>query len=385
MSTSSVATEAVRTASSTAADDDQATAQVLAQLEGFAAAAVIYFVSSSRDGAKVSAAIAARFDGIPVIGCTTAGEFTDHSNGTGGLVVIALPSSMVRRSAAALADFGDGVAVGIDQAVATIEERLRGRLRDLDPAQAVGLVLIDGLGGNEERVNELLGNAAPLLSVVGGSAGDDLAFETTSVWVDGRRTDNGAALLILDVTVPFAVVKTCSFEPTSATLTVTKADPRTRTVIEFDHRPAAQVYAESTGVTVEALDSAVFMTHPLGVMIDGKPWIRSPRAVTDEGLAFYCQTLVGMELSVMDATDLVADTRRALAETVRELGGEARGAVMFNCILRRLELDAAGAGDDFVHALGGMPLVGFHTYGESWLGHLNQTLVGIVFGAAPRS
>jgi hypothetical protein len=48
------------------------------------------------------------------------------------------------------------------------------------------IVLIDGLHGDEEVVNERLGNAAPLLNVVGGSAADDLAFQRT--WCERRRS-----------------------------------------------------------------------------------------------------------------------------------------------------------------------------------------------------
>jgi hypothetical protein len=135
-------------------------------------------------------------------------------------------------------------------------------------------------------------------------------------------------------------------------------------------------------VGVEALRSEIFMAHPLGVMIEGKPWIRSPRAVTEAGVAFYCQILEGMELAVMEPTDLVGETASALGEGAHALGDHVAGGVMFNCILRRLEIDATGSSQAFVQALGGTPTVGFHTYGESWLGHVNQTLTGVLFGTA---
>ena len=54
---------------------------------------------------------------------------------------------------------------------------------------------------------------------------------------------------------------------------------------------------------------------------------------------------------------------------------------MFNCILRRLEMDATGtARAAFLEAFGGCRLAGFHTYGETWMAHVNQTLTGVVFG-----
>jgi hypothetical protein len=116
-------------------------------------------------------------------------------------------------------------------------------------------------------------------------------------------------------------------------------------------------------------------------MIDGQPWIRSPRAVTPEGgVAFYAEILEGMDVHVMNPADLVGETAAAVAAARTDLGGAVSGAVWFNCILRRLELDADGLAEPFLSALGGIPAAGFHTYGETWLGHMNQTLTGIVFG-----
>jgi len=81
----------------------------------------------------------------------------------------------------------------------------------------------------------------------------------------------------------------------------------------------------------------------------------------------------------MNGTDLIEDTRAALREAAAGLG-QVSGAVMFNGILRRLELDQKDLHQPFVEALGGHPAAGFHTYGESWLGHINQTLTAVMFG-----
>jgi hypothetical protein len=46
---------------------------------------------------------------------------------------------------------------------------------------------------------------------------------------------------------------------------------------------------------VGEVDSTAFLAHPLGLMIDGEPWVRSPRqAETDGSLAFYCQIVEGI-------------------------------------------------------------------------------------------
>ena len=141
-----------------------------------------------------------------------------------------------------------------------------------------------------------------------------------------------------------------------------------------------RAYARAVGVRPDELDGAVFMRHPLGIMVDDEPWIRSPQQVLpDGGIRFYCQILEGMEVHVMRPTDLTGETRAAVGRAREALGGAPGGALLFNCILRRLELDATGGHPQFHEAFRGFPAAGFHTYGESWLGHINQTCTGLVF------
>lgn len=366
----------------------QAVAQLLADLDnGLStrrAAAVLYFATSAYDPADVVPVISSHFPGAAVVGCSTAGEFTDMHIGTGGISAVALPEGLLTGAVAALGELEEGAGEGTAAAVQSLEESLQVQLRHLDPTRHLGFVLVDGLHGSEEQVNEMLGNAAPLLDFVGGSAGDDLAFDRTWVAVGDEVSYHGAALVVAQSAVPFQVVKSCSFNPTGRTLQITKADVPSRIVLEFDGRPATEVYAEALGISVDTLSADAWMKHPVGLMIGGQPWIRSPmEVVPGGGLRFYAQILPGMEVEVMQSTDLIGETADALRKTCADLGGQTSGAVLFNCILRRLELDAKDTSEAFVTALGGIPSAGFHTYGESWLGHINQTLTGVVFSGAP--
>jgi hypothetical protein len=361
---------------------DQLTTTLLDGLGGHQAAAVLYFASSVYDPTEIAGPLSDRFPSAAVIGCSTAGEFTDAHTGTGGISAVALPRGLLTKATAVLGDLSTDVVTGTDTAVQTIEDHLGQRLRDLDPTRHLGFVLIDGMHGAEELVNERLGNAAPTLNTVGGSAGDDLTFDHTWVAVGDHVSQQGVAFMVCAVDVPIRIVKTCSFTPAPGKpLRITTADAPNRTVLEFDGRPAATVYAEAIGVPVDQLDASVWMKHPVGLMIDGQPWIRSPQTVTPEGgIKFYAQILEGMEVHVMNPGDLVGETATAIAAAGRDLGGHSSGAVWFNCILRRLELDANRLNDEFLAALGQVPAAGFHTYGETWLGHVNQTLTGVLFG-----
>ncbi|WP_088316805.1 FIST signal transduction protein [Kineosporia sp. R_H_3] len=355
-------------------------AAVRAGLRGADPAAVLYFASSRYDPQDVVGPMADAFPGAAVVGCSKAGEFTDAVSSVGGISAVALPRAVVGGAVATLGDLSGDVHAGIAAAIAAVETTVRVPLRDLDPAEHVGFVLIDGMHQAEEAVNEALGDAAPLLDIVGGSAGDDLAFERTWVAAGRAWSFQGVALMVCHVEVPFRVVKTCAVRETGITLRITSTDETRRVVTSFDGRPAAQVYAEAVGVPVEALCGSVFMRHPLGQIISGEPWVRSPSAVVaGGGVRFLAQMPLGMDVAVLGTGDLVGGTRDALLDAWRSLG-TASGAVMFNCILRRLEMDATGAAQDFVDAFGGLPVAGFHTYGETWMAHVNQTLTGILFG-----
>jgi hypothetical protein len=342
--------------------------------------AILFFCSHHHDGGPLSKALKDRYPKAQVVGCTTAGELTQAKSEVDSVSAIALSSDKVVRCSAALARCEDGAQKGVAEATAQLSSNLKVNLRELDGKRWVGVVLVEGLKMREEEINEQLGNHAPLISFVGGSAGDNLEFKETRVFCNGEVCKDGAALLLMEMAVPFMVTKTCSFESTGNVWRVTRADEKTRTIYEVDGKPIAQVYSAALTTTPDKLNGGIFMSHPVGLLIDGKPWIRSPQQLLpDGGLRFYCKVSEGMSIHLMRSTDLVADTQRLLDRAPAELGHPLSGALAFNCILRRLELDAKKQHGAFLQAFKGLQVAGFHTYGESWLGHINQTLTAILF------
>ena len=371
-------------AHSRAKDSRAAAAEIISQfdrqLHGAAPTAAFVFLSAAHDGKALMSALRERYPQTQIAGCTTAGEFVEREDSVGGVAAMALPASTVRAAHGVVAHFERGVAAGIRDAAKKLSKLAAADLKTLDPKRWVGILLADGMGMKEEEINDALGVAAPQLVFVGGSAGDDLAFKQTLIFHNEERSADGVVLLLLDMAVPFTFAKTCSFEPTKHRFTITRADAATRTVYELNGRPATEVYAQAVGTTPDKLGSEVFMSHPVGMMLDGDPWIRSPYQVTEDGgLKFFCRISEGSEVHLMNSTDLVGETREAMQRASKELGGKAGGALAFNCILRRLELDATQAHARFLEAFAGIPTLGFHTYGESYLGHVNQTCTALVF------
>lgn len=368
----------------TAATD---TATVISDLSGQLIAGqrdpslIVFFCGHQLDGAALASGLAGRMPGASVVGCSSAGEFTQRAFSSRGAAALAFPRSVAPRVATAVVDVTGGIIEGVETAAEDLERQLGTRLRDLDPQRYVGLVLIDGLSSQEEEINQALGRVAPFLSFVGGSAADDLEYERTWMATDRLSVDRGAVLAVIELSVPYTVLKTCSFVPTAHSFTVTRADALRRIVYELDGRPVLDVYAEAFGVTPDKLDDALFRRHPMGVMIDTQPWIRAPQAPMPDGsLRLYCRLPEDTKIHLMEATDLIQDTRTALAASAAQLGGDIRGGLLFNCVHRRLDLDETGRLGEYVRIFEDIPVAGLHTYGESWLGHINQTCTGLLLG-----
>jgi hypothetical protein len=94
-------------------------------------------------------------------------------------------------------------------------------------------------------------------------------------------------------------------------------------------------------------------------------------------MQFYCRILEGSELAVLSATDIVADTREAIEG--RKSAGAIRGIIDFHCILRTLQLRQEQRCEQYGEIFDGIPMIGFSTYGEEYLGHMNQTSTMLVF------
>src|SRR5690606_9482895 len=107
------------------------------------------------------------------------------------------------------------------------------------------------------------------------------------------------------------IVKTQSFKILPQTLVATKVDQAKRKVLEFNHKPAVEAYAEALSIEAEAI-SARFMTNPVGLVIDGEAFVRSPQRVDEQSMVFFCSIIEGMELSLLESTDIVADTAAAI-------------------------------------------------------------------------
>lgn len=363
----------IKTAYSLKTDPAAAAQELRDQLAQVDARMVVFFASSTYDPDAMSARMQAAFPAAAVFGCSTAGEITTGKLLTNSVVAMAFSGGAVKSAKVEVLDD-----LGSDRydAFRSFENHFGVEMAEMDPSRYVGLILIDGLCRKEELIIDRIGDLTNV-TFIGGSAGDDLKFAATHVFANGKSYRNAAVLALIEPATEFAFVKTQSFRPLDTKLVVTAANEFEREVLEFNHKPAAVAYAEAVGTSVAQAPDR-FMHNPVGLVIEGEPYVRSPQQFKGDGMLFYCGVTEGMELSLLESTDIIEDTAAALAKAKEELGGIS-AVINFNCILRTLELGQKQLAGRYGELFAGTPTVGFSTYGEQYIGHINQTATMLVF------
>ncbi len=373
----------VRVACSGHANAADAAREIRDAFADYAPQHIILFFSLKYDAQELATAIAEYFPGIPVTGCSTAGEITPSGNSDGGLVVIAFPQTRFRVFSQTIEDLS---LTSVDQA-SRAARQLKSRL-DLPSTtdacdNVFSILLVDGLLNVEEQVAAAINWALGDIQLIGGSAGDNLIFDNTVLISNGRVLRNAAILLIAQTDVPFQVFNTQNFVPTETKLVVTAADPEKRIVYELNAEPAGKEYADAIGLMASDLGPLSFASYPLVVRVGGDYYCRSIRNMNNDGsLSFFCAIDEGLVFTVARPNDILDSTRTSL-ESLRNSVGDLDVIIGFECILRRLDAENRQVRRDLTQIYREFGVVGFQTYGEQFNAmHLNQTLTGIAFGGA---
>jgi hypothetical protein len=341
---------------------------------------VIFFCSSRYDLNALGQVLKEQFD-CPVVGCTTAGEITSEAGYLKeGIVGVSLSSKELVAHPKLIHPLDK---FGLTEAQSLVRQ-LHQELKlsgEFDAAHMFGLFLLDGLSMLEEQIIASVQSQLGRVSVIGGSAGDDLNFRETHLYWDGRFLQNAAVLTLFETTLPFKIFQTQHFEPTATRLVITESDCATRTVQEINGGPAAEEYAKAVGLEVKELTPQVFAAHPVMLNIGGEYYVRSiQKANPDGSLTFYCAIDTGLVLTVAKGKALLENLQASLNSLRQGVHG-LKLVLGCDCILRRLELQQKGLLSEAPNVLRGADFIGFSTYGEQFNGiHVNHTLTGVALG-----
>ncbi|RVD70761.1 MAG: hypothetical protein E5V62_12300 [Mesorhizobium sp.] len=343
--------------------------------------ALLFFSQSLVDAAALSQALTEHAPALAYAGCSTAGEITPQGLEEGHILALLLPSASFATASIMVDNLSSSGMDRITGEVAALRRSLRGRVGHERAKDTFALCFIDGLSYAEEAVTSAIHWGLDGIPLIGGSAGDDLKFETTTLISNGKVTSDSAIIMLIATEIPFHVFKTDNFIPTDEKLVVTASDPDHRIVREFNAVNAAEEYAASVGILPHTLTPLSFASHPVVVKVGGEYYCRSiQRMHADGSLSFFCAIDDGVVLSIAQPKNMVEATHAALSDVRDRLGGIDM-ILGFDCVLRRLDARNRQVFRDISELYRVNNVIGFGTYGEQYRSmHLNQTFTGIAFG-----
>ncbi len=301
----------IRVASSALASTRDAVAELRARLGSADFQHIIAFFATDHDADTLVAALAEAFPGVPVSGCSTAGEIGPSGMTQGGVLLIAFPHAGFRVHGELIADIDR---FGVERATEAAR-RLKAQVCDAigPPSRRQCLCAAARRRAIQRRGDHRRRDPLGLddIQLVGGSAGDGLAFRRTTLIHDGRAAQRAAILLMIESDFPFRVFKTQNFEPTPIKLVVTAADTENRIVHELNAEPAAREYAAAIGLLPDDLGPFSFASYPLVVKVGGDYYCRSIRNMNPDGsLSFFCAIDEGLVFTVARPQDMLRSTAK---------------------------------------------------------------------------
>lgn len=342
---------------------------------------VILFFSPTLSSDLFATEIGRRFPGIPVVGCTTAGEITPLGHRHNSITGVSFAGPDFHAAVRGIPDVRCfSVADGRDLVQSALHD-LEERAPNWPPEQVFAMLLIDGLDACEESVVSAIHRELGPIPLFGGSAGDELSFGTTKVLWESAFRQHSAALVLVATNHPFRVFKTEQFTSSGEKMVVTAADPVRRTVREINAEPAAEEYARMVGVSIDRLTPMIFANYPVVVRVGNMPYVRSIQKVNADGsLTFFCAIDEGIVFTVAKGMDIEKDLLRVF-EDIQLAIDRPELIIGCDCILRSLELDEKEIGKRISDLMRINNVVGFNTYGEQFHAmHVNQTFTGVAIG-----
>ncbi len=342
---------------------DETVAQAREDLGGDEPGAALLFVSSGLDHEAVRRRVRGAFPGVPLVGCTSAGEassslgFQDDS-----ILLLLFVSPDVRFSAA----IGRAPSSDPERAIVEALEQIQAQASDEPPRLC--FLLSDAVLSNPDHVLEGLRQAyGESLPVVGGAAASYPPGGETWVLFDDESLSDAFVLLALHGPLELATAAETSWCPIGkpGTITAVEGDE----VLRIDDVSALAFYRNALGA-----DASQFLGTPLAILdADGSFKIRAALIydAARESVAVIGGLAVGDRVQLAFATvDDVRDGATALIERgLAQFPGQDGPAFVFfcSCAARKmfLALDVESEIEQLRLRLGRqVPIVGFYGYGE---------------------
>ena len=372
----------VKMGASQSNDPVEAVQELFAAIEQPDISFALFYASYEYDVEALENELNRTFEGVHLIGCTSAGEISTAGYHKGSLIGLSVASDEFHVVTECIENLSEFQMAQADTAVERLHDQFHQKGIRATNENTFGFLLIDGLSAQEEVVVNALNRNLGGIQLFGGSAADGDRFETTYVYHDGAFHTNSALFSLIQTSYPFTVFKTEHFHKVEEDIVVTEADVARRVVSEINGLPAAQEYARVMGLdSVDEFSETMFATHPVAVSIGGENFVRSIMKINeDNSITFACAIDEGIVLSVAKADNLVEDIQGAM-DDLRKKIGQPQLVLGCDCFFRTLEMEQKDIKEEVGRILAENNVFAFSTYGEQYNGmHVNQTFTGVAIG-----
>lgn len=313
------------------------------------------------------------YPGARIVGCTTGGEIAGNEAFTQSAVsaAIAFEHSTMKIAEAKIGDIGESYTLGTQLAKTLPTDGLR-----------MIFVLSDGLMVNgSELVRGIMENAPQGTVLTGGLAGDGANFKQTGVGLDSLpESGRVVAIGLYGPKLKLSYGSVGGWIKFGPERMITKA--KGNVLYELDGKPALDLYKKYLGEEAKGLPGSGLL-FPLSIHPANDSAHDIVRTIVgisekDKSLTFAGDMPEGYIAQLMRGnTDNLTDGATEAANfALKDLGGKPAGhalAILVSCIGRNLLMgqNVSNEVEAVNEVLGGMPMVGFYSYGE--ICHHHQT------------
>jgi hypothetical protein len=330
--------------------------------------ALIVFSSSKYDYDELLSAIDLTCKPEILIGCSSAGEFTDTAQKEGAVCAIGIRSDKLRFSAG----IGKNLRSDQSRAAAEIAESFIG-LKSHEYRYHSAIVMTDALAGyTDDFIQALTLKTQGKYQLAGGGAGDDAKFSQTHVFFGSEAFKDAAVALEILSNEPIGIGVKHGWEAASEAMRVTEAEGVR--LISVNGMPAIEAFEEFAEKTKQPFDLEnpvpFFLHNVIGIHTTTGYKLRVPLTINEDGSVSCASNIpTGSTIHIMrTSTEAAASAASEAAEmAMAQLNGNApKVAIFFDCVATRLRMgiDFGMELNSLSDSLKGAEFVGCNTYGQ---------------------
>ncbi|MFN3199691.1 MAG: FIST signal transduction protein [Bradymonadia bacterium] len=312
--------------------------QAESALDGRSPAAALLFTTSDHDHQRVIERVSGQFPDTAIIGGSTDGCFNALGEAMPDAILLTLfVSDDIEFSA------GYGLALS-DAPEAATQAAVRQALEGLSGPPSLCITTPDGNAGDlTVPVETLSGCLTPDTLVIGGTTGErKQRFVQSDSWqyCNGKALRDAIPVLLLRGELTASIGVGSGWVPLGVPLEVTHVEGSV--IRTLNHRPAAEVFAEAVGLSVEEVAQHSLVEFPLAVFPDAKSdnfYLRAILSLDIESNSLRCTATIPEGTHVcttsVDTESMIRAARSAIDSALEGLSGTPAGLFTISCAARK--------------------------------------------------